>query len=392
MEVTKAQRVIESLRYGIPPNEYVLDLTVGRKDEINSLCDMLNDCKPSSLLINANYGVGKTHLLHLIREEALRKGWIVSLVTMDFNSRVRLDLLSQIVGSICRNLEVPEKEGKGIRFLLDVFKDHVINQTIDHDFWITLHNDEKWDKKRKFNTEPFFLGIRTWLHTDSYLLQDYIVNWFQFPQNNFVGTPSNVFNSFVKGMRKYFLDARPKGYFTRERLNFTHNDDLCWAFLKDIIIAARSIGFKGLILCFDEFDEIISAINRTSDMIMSFYNLFELFHAFHDHAQVYFSVTPLFVEKCKQELTRRSIYDYDYSQFDQLKKFELTPLRTEHIQVLGRILTNIHSCAFKWEPPEYTYDAIMHIIDSWSQDPRQDRVRQCIRQIVAELDRTMEDR
>src|SRR3712207_1493887 len=113
MNASEAQRVIESLRKGIPPDGYVRHFTVGRQSEIEDLSDRLRRGQPGALLLKANYGSGKTHLLHFIRETALAEGYAVSLVTLDAKSAVRFNRMDQVLGAICRGIESPHQAGKG---------------------------------------------------------------------------------------------------------------------------------------------------------------------------------------------------------------------------------------------------------------------------------------
>ena len=60
-----ADRIIESLRFGIPPSSVIREFTVGRDNQIRQLEQTLS-APPSdrggALLVNANYGSGKSHL------------------------------------------------------------------------------------------------------------------------------------------------------------------------------------------------------------------------------------------------------------------------------------------------------------------------------------------
>jgi len=91
MDKSFAEKAIESLRYGIPPDGMASYLTVGRKNEINRLKDVLNNGGSQALLLNANYGCGKTHLLKFIKEEALNQGYVISMITLDSQNGVRFN-------------------------------------------------------------------------------------------------------------------------------------------------------------------------------------------------------------------------------------------------------------------------------------------------------------
>ncbi len=100
MKTQDAQRVVDSLRKGIPPDGYIGRFTVGREDEIQMLSDRLRIALPGSLLLKANYGCGKSHLLRFVRETALEQGYVVSSITLESKSAVRFNRMDQIMGAI----------------------------------------------------------------------------------------------------------------------------------------------------------------------------------------------------------------------------------------------------------------------------------------------------
>ncbi|MBX7259532.1 MAG: ATP-binding protein [Candidatus Hydrogenedentes bacterium] len=389
MDATEASRVIESLRYGLPPEGHICHFTVGRQDEIAALCKQLDDDRSNVLLLNANYGAGKTHLLRFVREEALRKGWMVSVVSMDSKSGVRFDQLSQVIGAVCRGIEIPNRAGKGVRCLLDGFDNSIMTGSLSEEVWPELHHDGKWDQKKVFETEAFYLGLRAWIKCPKDV-GDYIVNWFENPHMNSDGRPSHLYKLLVDGMRRFYRDARPKGYFTKERLDLTRNDDLCWAFLRDLHLAAKAMMLRGFVLCLDEFEDVLYNLPRIDAKKKAFWNLFELFHGHQYKANAYFAVTPGFVQKCKQELARKGEYDYDFSQFDLLRQFEMTPIERDDIATLCERIVEAHSVAFSWNPSARCRNAISKKVESFSSDASQDRVRQFIRHVVQELDRSLD--
>lgn len=91
MKTLEAERIIESLRCGTPPEGHVTEFTVGRGEEVNELKSILLSGSTNALLIKSNYGSGKTHLLRLTREMALSSGYAVSLITLDSKSGVRFN-------------------------------------------------------------------------------------------------------------------------------------------------------------------------------------------------------------------------------------------------------------------------------------------------------------
>lgn len=81
----KARQIIEALRLGIVPHEYVEEFTFGREEEINNIKNRLNNPDNGSLIVVGEYGVGKTHLLEYIYSTALKDNWAVSMVELDPN-------------------------------------------------------------------------------------------------------------------------------------------------------------------------------------------------------------------------------------------------------------------------------------------------------------------
>jgi hypothetical protein len=386
MDANEARRVIESLRYGLPPDGHICDFTVGRQDEIADLRSQLNEDGSNALLLNANYGAGKTHLLRFIREEALRKNWLVSFVTLDSKAGVRFDKLSQIIGAICRNIENPHSKHKGIRYFLDALVDPNMH---DPTFWSSLSFNGKWDRRMKFESETFFIGLRAWFFADADI-KNYIENWFHTPKNNPGGMSSTVYNTLIEGMRRYFRDMRPKSFFCRNRIDLTYNDDLCWKFLSDLDTAAKALGLRGFVLCLDEFEDILYNLPRINAKEAAFYNLVEMFLGNQFKAHAYFAVTPGFVQKCKQELRLKGRYDYDYSQFDELKQFEMSPINKADMKILIKMVLQTYRMAYSWDPPDTSLNAVLTMLDKFSSNSSQNRVRQCIRNVVQELDRGLD--
>ena len=90
------------MRKGIPPDGFVRYFTVGRESEIAQLRAKLNPNGGGALLLKANYGSGKTHLLRFIREHALEENWVVSVISLDSAAAVRFNRMDQIGRASCR--------------------------------------------------------------------------------------------------------------------------------------------------------------------------------------------------------------------------------------------------------------------------------------------------
>src|SRR5439155_10277044 len=102
---------------------------------------------------------------------------------------------------------------------------------------------------------------------------------------------------------------------------------------------AKEAGLKGLVILFDEFEDILSNLTRINLKKDAFWNLFQFFEGKRFTGLSFFAVTPEFAHKCKVLLLEKGIWDYDYSRFDKLAKFELSPLGVnEMIELTAPIL------------------------------------------------------
>src|SRR5579872_1286486 len=81
---TVAREIISKLDTGTVPTQGFQRFSAGRERWIGSIMLDLEDCASDMStcgrvrLVNGRNGDGKTHLLHMIREEALRAGYAVA--------------------------------------------------------------------------------------------------------------------------------------------------------------------------------------------------------------------------------------------------------------------------------------------------------------------------
>jgi len=405
MNQLESGKVIESLREGIPPEGKVSLLTVGRDDEINKLKQILHDDGPQALLVKANYGCGKTHLLKFIKEEALRKGYVTSLITLDSKSNARFNRMDQIFGQICRNIQVPGNNQKSVRYLFDkLFEPN--NQKQESSKKATelinkISNLSKWDYSHFLHSEAMFIAVRAWRfscrndHTDSSHVNDIIEDWL-FNPYNYYARRSELYDSLIESFRGrgFFRDPRPrwKFYDAKEGIfNFQINSYAqSWGALCDLDTLAKAGGYKGFLILFDEFEDVIYNLERIDYKQDAFWNLFQFFSKERFPSLSFFAVTPDFVVKCKRVLQEKNIYDYDYSRFDKLGTFEMTSLTTDQLIELSGKMMHIHEVAYTWKIDDNCRKRIQEICINSLRIPIGDRVRQTVKDIVKALDDALE--
>jgi len=328
--------IIESLRKGIPPDRFIGHFTVGRDQEIKALQRCLQDSNGTALLLTANYGSGKSHLIRFIREEALAKNYAVSVVTLDANSAVRFNRMDQMLGAISRNIEIPYAPScKGISCLLDLVSKR-IRSNREGEFWRQLTNDGKWDFSEVLDSPAMFVALRAYI-TGLSEVQDVVEDWLYNPWQ-YKTQRKKLYDMLIRMLRSYFRDPRSDGRFYADQvfifdaLNYYQS----WAALRDLDKLARACGLEGLIILFDEFEDVITNLRNVSHQESAFRNLFLFYSRKQFPGKTFYAVTPGFMNKCKDKLFEKGRWDFDFSWFDALPKFEMSPLEFDCLVELGK--------------------------------------------------------
>lgn len=393
MNTRQALRAIEELRKGIPPVGFVEHFTVGRKSEIRSLEDHLQSKDSTVLLLKANWGSGKSHLLRLIREKALRLGYAVSYVQLDAKSGVRFNRMDQILGAILRSVEVPQEQyPAGLRGLLDFISNaaEVARRDGKPEFWTELTNDWTWDFSEVLSSSGFFVALRAWM-TGEAQAQEMVVDWL-LKSENYRAQRKVLYTGLVSDLRPHFRDPRPDYQFYQDDVFLFFRDDYrqSWDTLADINTLLQQAGLSGLIVLFDEFEDVLTNLSRIDYQEKAFWNLFLFFSGKRFPGMTFYAVTPGFAEKCKGLLLDSGRFDFDYSRFDHLPTFEMSPLEEPELQELAVRIAAAHAIAYSYAPPPALLDKVRRVVTRESRSPVQDRARQTIREVVKTLDDAME--
>lgn len=319
ISANQALHYIESLRLGIPPNQAISYFTVGRRAEINSLYNLLSKPNQKIKLLQANYGSGKTHLLKLLREEALRRNFSVSLLTLDGKSGIRFSKLDEIFGSMCRNLAMPDGS-KGVSGLFDAIK-HGSSSQAKHIQQYKFYNGNR-------RSAPLQEALNWWLKYDLPQTRDVIVEWISNPYH--FTTTSSQEKLYYRILNKTYFSSQDKAQLAvlRREGVFKWSDSAdytrTWAAFAEVDRLVRIAGAKGLILLIDEFEDVVTNLTSPQQRI-AFSHLFSFYSGMFPGLTV-FAVTPDFVEKCKNVLRRKGIWNYSVSDFAQLPTLMFSPL------------------------------------------------------------------
>lgn len=124
LSVRAARSIIKSLRDGVVPQAGADNFTAGRARWIESLDENLEDLADESAdggilrIFNGRNGDGKSHLMELLRERALARGFVVSRIVI--SRTVRLHRWDKIYAEIAANVTTPTRpKHPGIRAILD---------------------------------------------------------------------------------------------------------------------------------------------------------------------------------------------------------------------------------------------------------------------------------
>jgi len=395
MNPAEARRVIEALGKGIHPTGFVRYFTVGRKSEIQTLSEYLQSSKSGALLIQANWGSGKSHLLQFIREEAIAQNYAVSSVELDAKAAVRFNRMDQIFGAICRGIEMPSSPGnKGIRTFFDFItrKIDIDKVTKSNCFWSLLTNNWKWDFSEELDAPAMFVALRAWL-VGKTSTQDLIEDWFSNPWV-FKAQRKRLYYDLVYDLRQYFRDPREDWQFYSDGVfSFdTQGYIQSWGALKDINVLARAAGLKGMIILFDEFEKSIVDLRNIAHQQAAFWNLFQFYSGKRFPGMTFYAVTPEFSAKCKDLLMEKNCWDYDFSNFDRLPTFKMSPLTAQELEELALKIMEVHGQAYGWEPDLVMKASQLNaIVRDAASVQIQDRARHVIISVVKALNYLLQE-
>ena len=217
------------------------------------------------------------------------------------------------------------------------------------------------------------------------LVEDWLSQPDEYPQRR-------LYSDLVRRLGRYFEDPREEREFYSDNVfRFrTQAYAQSWAALDDLHNLARAAGLKGLILLFDEFEDVITNLRNISYEEKAFWNLFYFYAGKRFQGKTFFAVTPEFVEKCKVRLLDKERWGFDLSRFDKLPKFEMSPLSQRSLCALTKKIVHVHGLAYDWDPRSLVNgDGLEAMVRVASSTQVMDRTRHTITRIVEHLDDTL---
>jgi hypothetical protein len=424
MDISEARRAISSLRMGIPPEGFIRYFTVGRVTEIEQLANHLARTKSKALLLKANYGSGKTHLLRYIRELALEEGFAVSTITLDAKAAVSFNRMDQVFGAVLRNIELPNRKEKGpaalfgaiLRSMNSPCNDPDRKRQLDavattwyfdlepfrkhgnEDFLKMFQNTSSFVKSQNgvLNSYPLFLGLRAWIAGKSRPalfpgLYEQVEAWLCESWQP-VYTKTWLKQRFVTALK------RPNSRYqfepdSKEQYSLRFADGIYARIaLAELNKLAVLAGYKGLVLLVDEFEDVLYNLSRIDYKLDALINLFKIAKGEYPGPSFY-AVTPGFVTKCKEILLNKG-YALEGTPFDynQLDSFEMSPLGIKELDALAWKIVGVHGIAYSWAAPQVVkVNDLNQAINILAKIRSEDRARYIIKEVIKILDHKQEE-
>ena len=107
LDKLRAQRIINALKSGVVPDTDLDILCIGREQEMQEFERCLNFTKDGNRMvkfITGSYGTGKSFLLNMVRQNAVRKNFVVSTVRID--KSFKFNKFEEFYSNIMHNLTI----------------------------------------------------------------------------------------------------------------------------------------------------------------------------------------------------------------------------------------------------------------------------------------------
>jgi len=335
----EARAIIEGLRKGIVPREYVSFFSVGRQNWFKFVEEDLDYFIANGggkvRFINGDYGDGKTHFMSVIQQLALQKKFASSFVVLTRNTPIyKFEIVYQEIVSQLRG----NFEGIGIR---DAIK-----------YWI------KEQKMNEQDIEVLSASLREipglgldFANALIGLLEVYFspsISSSQDAGENI--NPEEILYQWFEGKKVARKDL--KRFHVFELLNKTNSKQ----FLQSLIVFLKMINHKGLILFFDELETVLA---QGASIRSAAYENVRLLMDNTEHTQnlqLFFSLIPdvLLSEKGFKSYDAlwsrvRTVGDSDDLNYrSTLVDLHKTPLKLQELVDLGVSLRKIHEISYRW--------------------------------------------
>lgn len=385
LKAFEARAVIEDLRKGSVPIDYVPSFTVGRQRWLTFVEEDLDhyiaEGGAKVRFINGDYGDGKTHFMSVVRHLALQKGFAVSFVVL--TREVPIHKFEVVYQTIVRQLH-GTFEGTGIRGLVDTWAESLAPELANQDGssfqerLTALSEELRALPGMDLNFANALVGLvnhRFGLVGEGEAAEERL-------------QAREVLYQWFEGSRVAKRELKPFQIF--ETLSKTNSKRL----LGSLIAFLRYRGYQGLILLMDELETVIA---QSASIRNAAYENVRLLIDNTEHAQylhIFFSIIPDVI------LSEKGFKSYDalWSRVRSIGEgkrlnyrsvlidLHRTPLKTEELIALGQTLRRIHETAYRWDGAAVTDELIEKVCAAQKRMGLLSEVRLFVKQIIRILD------
>jgi hypothetical protein len=372
LKAFQARAIIEALRKGIVPTEYVSFFTVGRQNWLKFVEEDLDYFIASGggkvRFINGDYGDGKTHFMSVIQQLSIQKNFATSFVVLTRDIPIhKFEVVYQAVVSNLRG----NFEGMGIRSSIK----HWINSQINEEDLGALSISLREIPGMGIDFANALIG----------LLQINSSSSSEEEQDD----SEEILYQWFEGKKVSKKDL--KRFHVFEVLNKTNSKQ----FLQSLVAFLKITQHKGLILFLDELETVLA--QGTSIRNAAYENV-RLLMDNTDHAEylmLFFSLIPdvLLSEKGFKSYDAlwsrvRTIGDSDDLNYrSTLVDLHKTPLRRQELVNLGLSLRRIHEISYRWIAEQSVpNDLIVQMCAQQEEMGALSEVRMFIKQMIRFLD------
>jgi len=343
LDDNQAGQIIEDLKNGVPPMDYVQYFTVGREiwiDGINYYLQKYIKKGGSTVkFVNGNYGDGKTHFMSLIRKYGFDENYAVSFVNLD---RIRPNKFEEFYAHIISNIAVQEKQKDcGIKGVFDLwYKTHSSKSREELSEEIEkIRNVDAMNEQFKNAVISYLKGLADIKPLD-WDEKSYLIQWLE-------GT------KISKKLLKNF------GIFLHVDKSNSRN------MLKSLVAFLHHIGYSGLIILIDEIESIMTE-SRGATRDGAYENIRQIIDNTDHCSYMLFvgAITPASVDNANENHASKNLVSYDalWSRIEPVIESERlnkratiidlvrTPLNKDNFFEIALKIRDIHAKAFDWDP------------------------------------------
>lgn len=256
----EASAIIKAFERGLPPNKGLQHVVVGREKEISAFMNDFFDIQNGQSILKfwiGDYGIGKSFLLHILNQVALRLNFVVMHIDMN-NERLfydrtgnrALNLYKALVNSIMikQNEEIIQNSLKNILDnWIDETKETLTNENFNEEKYINdvtiINLKEKIINISGEYSDIFYYVIS--LYIEAHIFNDIdkkkkILNWLKGNYPNISTAKREIGN----------------------KLNFIIDNNNYYHFIKLLSKLFKIIGYKGLLINIDEASTILFQTNK----------------------------------------------------------------------------------------------------------------------------------